>query len=343
MEFLTEGWSLAPMAGITDSPFRLLCRRLGATCTLTEMVSAAAICRESPATTALLEHSRDLEGPIGVQLFGARPSEMARAASVVSAPGMGFDFVDINAGCPVRKVTRKGAGAALLRDIGLLGRVVESVCSASRIPVTLKTRAGWSPSKPLPAAFLRDCASMGLSALTVHGRYASEGFAGPVRTGEIRRCAELADVPVVANGDSSSPRAVRRMLRESGVRGAMLGRGAASRPWLFRYLSGRVPPDAAFLPLPGELSALVREQLDLMVRLMSERRPGDPSAPYRLMRSKLVYYMHGFHGAAALRRECSSVSSAGEIMRICARAETAFATLRDQGNNDRDEGPTTHD
>jgi tRNA-dihydrouridine synthase len=156
------------MAGITDSAMRRICRSLGATATVTEMVSAAGLSRRSVKTSRLLLHTEE-ERPLGVQLFGHRPEDFHRAAGLVE--DLGFDFIDINAGCPVRRVASKGSGAGLLRDLPALLRIVESTVRATELPVTVKLRLGWSGDEPLESHAARGLAEAGAAAIAVHGRF----------------------------------------------------------------------------------------------------------------------------------------------------------------------------
>ena len=323
MRWYTEGVVLAPMAGLSDSAFRTICRRFGATSTVTEMISAAGVCRRSSRTMDLIRHEAD-ERPIGVQLFGANPDEMARAAEKLSSPATGFDFIDINAGCPVQKVVRRGAGAALLRDRILLEEILRSVARVSVLPVTLKTRLGWTEGQELPVDLVERLDQIGISALTIHGRYWSDSPSCPVKHDMIARYVQCSPVPVVANGDSRSLAAIDSLKERTGASGVMLGRGAARAPWIFSALSSPERRERlGDLPESGELLGIVSTQLDLL-----SRRLRDADRLYRLMRGKLVYYFHGFPGAADLRSRCARVESREEVLLLCELAEKQFDQLR---------------
>lgn len=299
------GCCLAPMAGYTDSAFRRLCLGFGASAAVTEMVSVAGLSRRSAASCRLLRRGEG-EKPLGVQLYGASPGDFARAAEIVAS--MGFDFVDINAGCPIRKVIRSGSGSALLRDLPRLMDVVSAVRSASGpLPVTVKIRLGWSPDEPVPREIGSMLAERGASAIFVHGRYRSDMFSGPVDAGGIARIAELSPVPVIANGDSSSPGAARDLLKSSGASGIMIGRGALGRPWIFRELSG----GGSEKPSREEFVTTVVRHLSMM----KETIP--PPWVYHLMRGHLVHYLKGFRGASALRSRAVSVESDEDVMTLC--------------------------
>ena len=303
-----SGFSLAPMAGVTDSAMRRICRGLGASATVTEMVSAAGLSRRSVKTSRLLVHSED-ERPLGVQLFGRRPEDFARAAGLVS--DLGFDFIDVNAGCPVRRVAMKGSGAGLLRDLPLLLEILRAVGGSSHLPVTVKIRLGWAKDSPLPPDAAERLADAGASVIAVHGRYRCDLFSGSVDCAAIRRFVEHSPVPVLANGDSTSAQAARSMVSASGASGALLARGAVSNPWIFRALSG----SGAGRPMPGELRATVNAQLAMMHEYIDE------PYIYHAMRGHLCRYLRGFRGASALRARAVRVESDLEVDEVLAKAE----------------------
>jgi nifR3 family TIM-barrel protein len=297
------------MAGYTDSAFRRLCLSYGASAAVTEMVSVAGLSRKSAGTCRYLERS-DAEHPLGVQLYGSRPDDFASAAALVSA--MGFDFIDINAGCPVKKVVRSCSGASLLRDLPRLCEIVERTAGASgRLPVTVKIRLGWSPEEPVPVEIGTILARSGARALTVHGRYRSDQFSGRVDMDALRRIVEASSIPVIANGESGSLAAIHDLRTDSGAAGVMIGRGAIGRPWVFRALLGSGPCH----PLPGELSVTIVRHL----AMMKETIP----APfvYHVLRGHLVNYLRGFRGASELRARAVSVESDGDVAAICRIAE----------------------
>ncbi|MBD3369823.1 hypothetical protein GF402_05605 [Candidatus Fermentibacteria bacterium] len=307
-EAYSHGCSLAPMAGITDSAFRRLCRELGADSVVTEMVSATGLARGSARSGRLIRFE-DRESPIGVQLFGHLPRDFERAAALVSE--MGFSFVDVNAGCPTRKVVRRGSGAALLDDVPLLLDVVEATARGGNLPVTTKIRLGSDPDRPVPESLPTDLARSGCRAIAVHGRYVSNGFAGPVDHNGIARLARISPVPVLANGDSTGTEAVKRLILLSGASGVLLGRGAARNPWIFRELSeagkGR--------PGPGELRRLARRQMRMMSEYMPERRM------LLKLRGYLARYLRGFPGASGLRSLAVAVCSRKDVERVLDLAE----------------------
>ncbi|MFO7626773.1 MAG: tRNA-dihydrouridine synthase [Candidatus Fermentibacteraceae bacterium] len=303
----THGLALAPMAGYTGSPFRVVCRALGATGLVTEMVTAAGVSRRSVKSIRYLRYLPE-EKPLGVQLFGARPADFSRSAELVS--GLGFSFIDINAGCPVRKVLSSGSGAALLRDLPRLLEIVRATVASTHLPVTVKIRLGFSPDEPLPEGTCGMLSAAGAAAVTIHGRYRSDMFGGTVNPEGIARLSRNSPVPVVANGDVKSAADGDRLLSLAGVTGLMVGRGALGNPWIFRALSGG-PSE----PGPGELRQVIARQLELMLAECPQ------PCIFNAMRGHLVHYMKGFPGAACLRDRVVRVASPGDVLELADEAE----------------------
>ncbi|NOQ23139.1 MAG: tRNA dihydrouridine synthase DusB [Candidatus Aegiribacteria sp.] len=317
----THGVVLAPMAGSTDSAFRRICRRMGATAVVTEMVAAAGLSRKSVKSHRLLRFHAE-EKPIGVQLFGNRPGDFESAAELVSV--MGFDFIDINAGCPVKKVLNSGSGSALLRNIPALTAIVRAVSSHTSLPVTVKIRIGWSPSEPVPDSLPALLADEGAAAIAVHGRYRSDMFAGEVRKGEIERIVRNSPVPVIANGDSRSVRDALDLLDATGASGLMIGRGALGNPWIFRGLVTGKTEDAS--PLPEEVVSAIRQQY----KMMSEYIPVNHL--YHILRGQLLHYIGGFRGAAGLRGRAVGVDCEEDLSDILSELEELLNAERQRKN-----------
>ncbi len=237
--------ALAPMAGVTDRPFRQLCRSLGAAMTVSEMVSSKPELRHTRKSRLRLDHRGEPE-PIIVQIAGADPQMMAEAARY--NVDQGAQIIDINMGCPARKVCRVAAGSALMRDEALVGRILSSVVGAVDVPVTLKTRTGWSRSQrnlPRIAAIAEEC---GIAALTVHGRTREDKYQGKAEYDSIRHLREQIRIPLIANGDIDSPKKAREVMDFTGADAIMVGRAAQQRPWIFReirhyLLTGEVLPE----------------------------------------------------------------------------------------------------
>ena len=308
--FYSSGITMAPMAGVTDSPFRRICRRLGATCLVTEMVTAAGLSRKSVKSKTMLRYSPE-EKPLGVQLFGARPQDFARSAALVSP--LGFSFIDINAGCPVKRVLKSSSGSALLGDIPRLMEIVRSTKENTHLPVTLKIRLGLTPGEPVPVNIGEMAADAGACALAIHGRYRTDFFSGEVRLDEMRKITEASPLPVIANGDSTSVAAALRMRDETGASGLLIGRGAWGNPWIFRGIAGGNPR-----PEPGELHRTVMDQLSMMMESVPEPQV------YHIFRGHLVQYFRGFNGAAEIRKRAVSSESYQDVDRLAGLADIAL-------------------
>jgi tRNA-dihydrouridine synthase B len=286
---------LAPLAGLTDSPMRRVCRRRGASMVWTEMVSAEGLIRDGGKSRELLAFAEE-ERPIAFQLFGARPEGMAQAAAVAAT--LGPDVIDINAGCPAKKVVRGGAGSALMREPELLRDIASGVVEAAGRPVTAKIRSGWdddSRNAVEISLILEEC---GVAALALHPRTRAQGFKGLADWSMIGEVARAVSIPVIGSGDVRKPDDALRMLETTRCDAVMIGRGAVGNPWLFADAetlrsSGRAAPPRTL----AETLATAVEQLDLMVEAKGERRG------VLEMRKHLVAYLRGFHGASHLRAE----------------------------------------
>jgi len=237
---------LAPQAGVSESPFRRLCRRFGADVVVSEFVSAAGIIRGNKRTRDYLRFD-EAERPIGIQIFGSDPSEMADAAALVAevyAP----DFVDINFGCPVKKVVKRNGGSGCLRDLDLVEDIIRAVDEATALPTTVKIRSGFDQQTRDPVGISVRCQEAGAVALCIHPRTRSDMYSGQARWSEIRDVVEALEIPVIGNGDVRTGEDARRMKDETGCAGIMIARGSHGGPWIFTQaraaLEGNpVPPD----------------------------------------------------------------------------------------------------
>lgn len=291
---LDSPFILAPLAGLTDSPMRLICRRLGAGMVWSEMVSAEGIVRDAGKSLRLLDYDPG-ERPIAFQLFGARPRAIEDAAVRVSA--LAPDVLDLNAGCPAKKVVRSGSGAALMRDVGLVREIVEAAARGTGLPVTIKIRSGWDEDSVNAVEVATAAVESGARAVAIHPRTRTQGFSGRSDWSVIARVKGAVPVPVIGSGDVREPGDAVRMLEETGCDGVMIGRAAVGDPWIFEragaLLAGRSVPAPG---LPDRL-ALAIEHLELMVRAKGDRRG------LLEMRKHIVAYLRGFPHASEYRSE----------------------------------------
>ncbi len=296
---------LAPMAGITDFPFRTICRRLGAGMVFSEMVSVEALIREHKRTHNMLR-TNPAERPVVFQIFGSKPAAMAEAAHIVSQGEV--DFIDINMGCPVPKILKSGAGSALLRNIGLAKEIMSAVVHASKVPVTVKIRLGWDAKSIVAVDLALAAESAGIAAVSVHGRTKAQAFSGHADWSMIKTVKESVGIPVIGNGDVRSALDAKRMLDETGCDGVMIGRASQGNPWIFREAkqfleTGIVPPPPSF----GEREAVMLRHLAEMVRLIGKNRGVCE------MRKHLCWYTKSLHGGAEFRTRINQLTDTEEV------------------------------
>ena len=304
---LGQGLILAPMAGITDLSFRLIARRFGADLVTSEMVSAEGVLRGNTSTRALL-HTRPQERPLAVQLFGGEPRAVAEAARIVA--DRGADIIDLNMGCAVPKVTRQGAGAALLLDPARVGRMVTAVRQAVTVPVTVKIRSGWS-RKQINAVEVARCAEdAGADAVTIHPRTAKQGFSGVADLDVISRITAAVSIPVIGNGDIRRPEQVERMRHLTGCDGVMIGRAAMGNPWIFQQAKQLAAGEPSRRPSPGERLEVMLEHL----RLFQECPPGRPLLTGA--RSLIIWYSRGFPGSSRFRAALAGCGTSAGMLEI---------------------------
>ncbi len=247
---------MAPMAGWTDLPFRLIVKSHGAGLVYTEMISAMGLVRREPKTWALLR-SRPRERPLAVQIFGSEPEVLARAARMVQEAG--FEAVDLNLGCPARKVVKNGAGSILMRKPDLVRKIFSRVRAATSLTLTVKFRSGWSREEGFVAPdFARLARDEGFDGLAFHPRYGRQGFGGQADWEELREVVEAVDLPVLGSGDVTDPDSAQKMLDTTGCAGGMIGRAALGNPWIFRWILEAREGDQALAGAPALTGAPVR-------------------------------------------------------------------------------------
>ncbi len=262
---------LAPMEDVTDASFRLICKEMGADMTYSEFVSADALIRNIAATTRKL-HIESGERPTAIQIYGREVEPMVEAAKMVEAAQP--DVLDINFGCPVKKVAGKGAGAGLLRDIPKMLKITEAVVKAVKVPVTVKTRLGWDHESKIIVDLAEQLQDCGIQALTVHGRTRSQHYSGEADWAMIAKVKEnpRLHIPVIGNGDVTTPEKAAEAFDRYGVDGVMVGRASIGAPWIFRDISRRLKGEASE-PLPNSLKfACLRRQIHESVSRIDEYR-----------------------------------------------------------------------
>ncbi|MFC1532858.1 tRNA dihydrouridine synthase DusB [Thermodesulfobacteriota bacterium] len=309
---------MAPMAGITNLPFRLLVKGLGAGLVTTEMVSAMGLSLNHQKTIRYL-NSDPTEKPLAVQIFGARPGVMARAANIAVAAGA--DTVDINMGCPVKKVTKTGSGAFLLRDLKKVEEVISRVRVACPVPLTVKIRAGWSPEQPMVCEIARVIEECGADALTVHPRFATQGYSGRADWSLIGKIKEKIKIPVIGNGDIIYPSDALKMKRQTGCDGVMIGRAAVRNPWIFRQilqLENRLPVQEPDL---SDRRSLIMEHYNLLSDSMGEYG----AALY--MRGLLLRYTKGLPNSSRFRERITRIR---DLESLSSTMDDYFRTLEDR-------------
>jgi tRNA-dihydrouridine synthase B len=298
---------LAPMAGVSESPFRRLCRRFGADVVVTEFLSAEGIRRENEATISKLRFGPD-ERPIGVQIFGSDPLAMGEAAAFVTdifAP----EFIDINFGCPVKKVVKRNGGSGCLRDLGLVQEVIRTVARSTSLPVTCKIRSGWNEERRDPVTIALRCQDAGARVLALHPRTRTQMYSGHAHWDEIAAVVDALDIPVLGNGDIRTPQDAFRMRQETGCAGVMIARGSFGQPWIFDQtrdlLEGR--PMRADPPVEDRFAVALDH-----ARMANDYEPDRRGAAIEF-RKHLGWYVKGLPGSAELRKKLHAVTSLGEV------------------------------
>ena len=311
---------VAPMAGVTDRPFRQLCKTMGAGMAVSEMVASNSLLWGSEKTRRRANHDGEV-APISVQIAGADPKMLAEAAQY--NVDQGAQIIDINMGCPAKKVCNVMAGSALLKDERLVGEILETVVRAVNVPVTLKIRTGWDRENRNALHVARIAENAGVRALTIHGRTRACGFSGVAEYDTIAAVKAEVGMPVIANGDIATPERVQEVLGFTGADGVMIGRAAQGRPWMFREIEHflqtgeRLPP-----PEVAEIHRVLVGHLHDLYDFYGEY------TGVRVARKHISWYTKGLAGSAAFRHAMNRLESSVEQL---AAVETFFAQLENEG------------
>ncbi len=293
---------VAPMAGVTDRPFRQLCKAMGAGMAVSEMLSSNAQLWNSPKSRRRADHEGEVD-PITVQIAGADPAAMAEAARY--NVDRGAQIIDINMGCPAKKVCSVAAGSALLQNEPLVGRILDAVVAAVSIPVTLKIRTGWNPQNRNAVRVALIAQSAGIKALSIHGRTRACAFIGDAEYNTIAEVKSRIGIPIIANGDIDSPEKARDVLRRTGADALMIGRAAQGRPWIFREIQHYLT-SGRHLPAPQitEIREVLIQHLHDLYALYGEQ------GGVRVARKHIGWYVRGLAGAFEFRQSMNRLETA---------------------------------
>jgi tRNA-dihydrouridine synthase B len=317
------------MAGITDAPFRRLCRSFGAGMTTSEMTTADTSLWQTAKSRHRLDLDLDCE-PVAVQIAGSEPLQMAEAAK--ACVDRGAQIIDINMGCPAKKVCSKAAGSALLRDEKLVAAILQAVTSAVRVPVTLKYRTGWDREHRNAVRIGRIAEEAGVQALAIHGRTREDRYRGEAEYETIAHVKQNVSIPVIANGDIATPEKSLEVMRLTNCDGLMIGRGAQGRPWIFRELNKLVDPSAESTQLgKSDLRDIMLGHLNELHRFYGEH------TGVRVARKHLTWYCENLENADIFRRQVVRVDSAREQIRL---TRQYFSGIANSGTKEEQEAGT---
>lgn len=309
---------LAPLAGITNLPFRLIAREFGCGLCFTEMISANGLIRESAKTNEYLKTCSE-DKPLGVQLFGADAHIMAQAAAIAAEQHP--DLIDINMGCPVRKVVKTGSGAMLMKNPILAGRIIAAVIKAVNVPVTVKIRSGWSRNSLNAVEIAKIAEDAGADAIIIHGRTADQGFSGHADWGVIAQVKNAVKVPVIGNGDIWQPEDALKMRDQTSCDAVMLGRGVLGNPWIFQginQLSSGIPANCH--PSLSERYAIIKKHWEMETNFYNTRIAN------RSFHKHLLWYTKGLPGSGRFREAVGKIT---DNTRMFAVLDRYFETLSD--------------
>lgn len=307
--FNPEGLAfLAPMAGVTDFPFRVICKRYGASLLYTEMINAKALAYEDKNTFAMLEVKKE-EGDVAVQIFGSEPEYMKEAATILSELNR-FKIIDINMGCPAPKIIKNGEGSALMKDLGLAHKIIESTKLGSKLPVTVKFRKGWDEKTINAVEFAKNAESAGVDAITVHGRTREQYYSGKADWEIIRDVKQGINIPVIANGDITSIEDVQKIMEITGADAYMIGRGAQGNPFLFQTIKNYFETGEIVKVADKEKIDVILEHYNLSIQYKGLDQT------IREMRKHIGWYLKGMYGSAKMRDDINKINSSEEVIEM---------------------------
>lgn len=301
-----KGALLAPLAGISNLPFRLLSREQGCSLAYTEMISSNGLIRKTAKTYEYLKSCAD-DRPLGAQIFGADPEIMAEAARIVADHGV--DLIDINMGCPVKKVIKAGAGAVLMKDPALIARIIKSVKKAVKIPVSAKIRSGWNHSSINAVKIARTVADSGADAITVHARTADQGYSGHADWRIIATVKKTVKIPVIGNGDIRQPQDAVKMINETDCDAVMVGRGSLGNPWIFKGISQALSgQEINYLPLLSQRLEMIENHWKMEAEFLGAKQAG------KSFRKHILWYTKGLDNSHKFRELAGKSKNEEEML-----------------------------